>query len=402
VTPDVPLAAACVAVAACAFRVAAPDRPESRLWRWLLLLAGAAAMFLKMPVGVVCASLPLLVPFALPAGERAAARSRLRTYRLALAGTIAVLVAIVAVRAAMGASPLGFGLHEFERKVAVLRNPENAPSALAQNVERASEFAWLYFGPVGTVLLLVGLVGAWVARHRAVMLLSAFALAWTAVFVANARNLSAHYLLAVVPFYVMTMAWVVVAVARALQRRGERPIVTGAVAGGVVALVLATAWPLHRALWTDPTTARFAGPERTQYVEGKWSGYGLPEAAAWLDQAAARGGAVPLFVAIHIADYQRLRLYAGEAARENLEQIQVERYTVRVPQMIERAQALQESGRRVLLVVGSDTRFEKRWRSAFPDALRRAGFEKPGGESSAVVIELMPDAASGSRGIFGR
>ena len=64
----------------------------------------------------------------------------------------------------------------------------------------------------------------------------------------------------------MPMAWAVVAVARALQRRGERPLLSGAVAGAMVASVLATSWPLHRALWTDPTAARFFGPERIQYL----------------------------------------------------------------------------------------------------------------------------------------
>jgi 4-amino-4-deoxy-L-arabinose transferase-like glycosyltransferase len=400
VTPDVPLAAACVAVATCAFRVASPDlpaSPESRRWRWLLLFAGAVAMFVKMPIGLLPASLPLLVPFALSVDERAAARARLRTYTRALLATIAVLAAIVAVRAAMGARPLGFGMHEFEKKMAVARDAENAPGAIVENVDRVGEFAWFYFGPIGTVLLLAGLIAAVVKRQRVVLLLAAFALAWVALFVSTARNLSAHYVLEVIPFLVLVMASAVTAGARALQRHGERPIVTASVAAVVVALTLATVLPFHRALWTDPRAARFARTEKLHYIEGRWSGYGLREAAAWIDQAVAAGGGAPLFVAVHLADYERVRLYAAEATRKDLMQVQVERYTLRVPHMIDRVREIQEGGRRVMVVVGSEGRFEARWRSAYPTAIPRFGFDKPGGKTQVVIFELLPP----SRGIFG-
>ncbi len=165
----------------------------------------------------------------------------------------------------------------------------------------------------------------------------------------------------------------------------------------VLAAILGMSWPLRRALWTDPPSAPTGSPERMQYVEGDWSGYGLPDAARWIEHELAQGAGSsggsgePVFVAVHLADYERLRLYAGESARGSIVQVQVDRYTLRVPKMIDRARAMLASGRRVFVVVGSERRFERRWRQAFPAAVERARFPKPGGSHAVVVWELAPE-----------
>ena len=394
VTPDVPLSAAGVAIAACAMRVAAPEQPERRVWRYLLLAAGAAAMFTKMPVGVLVAATPLLVPFTLAPEARPAAWSRLRQYSIALACTVVALAAVVAARAALGRRPLGFGMHEFGLKVAVLRDADRAPSAVVENLRRLGEYAWLYLGPPGTLLVVAAIVGVWFGRDRLPRLFLGFALAWTVLFAGNARNLSAHYLLAALPFYVLAMAWVLVEAASVMDRRVGRSVIAA-----VVVAILVMSWPLCRALWHDPPTARLASTERLQYIDGDWSGYGLPEAARWIEHELARGGggsSEPVFVAIHLADYERLRLYAGESARRSIVQVQVDRYTLRVPTMIDRARAMLASGRRVFVVVGSEGRFARRWQQAFPAAMARARFPKPGGARAAVVWELQPGPAPSS------
>jgi hypothetical protein len=391
VTPDVPLAAAGTAVAACAMRVAMPDRPERRAWLYLLLATGAAAMFTKMPVGLLLAATPLLVPFTLAPEARPVAWRRLRPYWIALGGTVATLTAVVATRAALDLRPLGFGMHEFRRKVAVLRDADRAPSAVVENLRRLGEYAWLYLGPVGTLLVVAAIVGVWFSRNRLVRVFLGFALAWTVLFAASARNLSAHYLLAALPFYVLAMTWVLVGVANALGQRAGRLVVAAALAA-----ILGLSWPLRRAQWMDPATAKLASTERSHYVDGEWSGYGLPDAARWIEHELASGGAgaksaEPVFIAVHLADYERLRLYASESARRSIAQVQVDRYTLRVPTMIDRARAMVASGRRVFLVVGSERRFERRWRQAFPQAVARATFPKPGGLHATVVWELAPE-----------
>jgi 4-amino-4-deoxy-L-arabinose transferase-like glycosyltransferase len=393
ITPDVPLAAAGVAVVACALRVAAPRDTERRVWRWLLLVAGAASMFLKMPVGALLAATPLLIPLVLAPEVRAAARARLRPYSIAFGISVAVLASLLVTRMALGLRPVGFGMHEFDRKVAVLRNVDRAPGDAVESLRRVGEYAWLYLGPLGTLLVLGAVVGVWFSRDRLVRNSMVFALAWTALFVATARNLSAHYLLATVPFYVVGMAWVLVESANAVSRRNGRFIVAAVLAG-----ILGLSWPLRRALWVDPPSAKLASTERSHYIDGDWSGYGLPDAARWIERelanprAGGASGSEPVFVAVHLADYERLRLYASESARRSITQVQVARYTLRVPTMIERARAMLAEGRRVFVVVGSERRFERRWRQAFPSAVIRAIFPRPRGTHAVVVWELEPAA----------
>ena len=72
---------------------------------------------------------------------------------------------------------------------------------------------------------------------------------------------------------------------------------------------------------------------------------GLPDAARWIEHELAGGGGggksgEPVFIAVHLADYERLRLYASERARRSIAQVQVDRYTLRVPTMIDRARAM--------------------------------------------------------------
>ena len=82
-----------------------------------------------------------------------------------------------------------------------------------------------------------------------------------------------------------------------------------------LAAILVLSWPLRRALWNDPPSAKLASTERMHYVEGDWSGYGLPDAAA-MDRgsSSSRAGGIAAravrragFVAVHLADYERLR-----------------------------------------------------------------------------------------------
>ena len=64
------------------------------------------------------------------------------------------------------------------------------------------------------------------------------------------------------------------------------------VADGVVLAVPAPALTFDYRLVTAPARAPFTAVDRWQYVSGWPSGYGLPEAVGWLEQAAARSGGV--------------------------------------------------------------------------------------------------------------
>jgi hypothetical protein len=388
ITPDVPLAAAAVAVVACGLRVVSPLPGESGRWIHALLAAGFAATFVKMPIGLLVAALPLLLPWTLPAEARAEARARLRVYLVALAVVAAALASIVAVRAALGLRPLGFGLHEIALKVAGVREPGEGRGALIENLDRLGEYAWLYLGPAATALLALGVAGAWLRRHPLLRVLTGIALAWTVLFVVNARDLSAHYLLAVLPFFVLAMAWALVEGAAAVAGRRRSGLTLAIVLSAMVGIA-AGSWPLLSALWNDPARARLASTERRHYVEGAWSGYGLPVAALWIERELAVDREI-VFVALHVADYERLRRYAAAHTRPAIVQIQIDRDTLPTTAMIERARVLLASGRRVVVVAGSERRFSGRWRDAFPRASRSVSFSKPGGADTVEVWELRP------------
>ena len=275
-------------------------------------------------------------------------------------------------------------MHELGLKVAVLRDADRAPergggepAATSASTPGSISVRWARCSLVGADR------GSLVRPQPAGCdVSSAFALAWTVLFAASARNLSAHYLLAALPFYVVAMAWVLVEAANAMDRRAGTLRASPAVLVGDPRACRGRF--AARCGMTRPARS-WPRPNGSQYVEGDWSGYGLPDAARWIERElrqaapAADGSGEPVFVAVHLADYERLRLYAGESARRSIEQVQVDRYTLRVPTMIDRARAMLASGRRVFVVVGSERRFERRWRRAFPAAVARATFPKPGG-----------------------
>jgi hypothetical protein len=383
VTPDVPLAAATVAVLACALQVmTVSDRAAARRWLAALLVAGAAATFVKMPLGPVLAATPAVLPWALPPLERAAARRRLRPYLLALGLVVGVLGAIVVTRAALGLRPVGFGMHELGLKVAAVRDPGGAGGAAARNLLLVIEFSWLYLTPAGIALLVAGSIGAWFRRHRLLCALTAVATVYTIAFVSSAVSLSAHYLLAALALYVPAMAWGLAEGAAAVGRRFAPALIAL-----VLLLIAARTVPLARALWSDPPSAALASTEREHYVEGRWAGYGLPEAARWIEREhAARGGDV--FVAVHLADYERLRRYAAPPARAAIVQVQVERRGIPFTAKVERTRSLAAAGGRVYVVAGSRTRFHQRWREAFPGATLAIEFPRPAGDQAVEVWAL--------------
>jgi hypothetical protein len=349
-------------------------------------------------VGLFLAAAPLLVPATQPPGERSAALARLRPYLWMVATVTAMLASIVGARAALGLRPLGFGVHELGLKVAAVRDPGSAPGAVIENVRRTAEYAWLYLTPAGTLLLVGGVLGAWIGRHRLLRVLTGVATVYILVFVAAARNLSAHYLLPALPLYVPAMAWALTAGTAAVVRRAEASGADLRAAGGRAlstllagALLLAVApssLAMARALWRDPPRAPVARTERVQYLEGHWSGYGLVEVARWIEGEHARSGDGVVFAALHVADYERLRRYTSAAAQPSVVQVQVDRYTLPWTAQAVRLRALAASGRRVHVVGGSRRRFHARRREDFPEARLVMEFAKPGATDAAQVWTL--------------
>jgi hypothetical protein len=275
-------------------------------------------------------------------------------------------------------------LHELTLKVAFAREPADASRAMLENVQRLGEFGWRYLTPVGVVLLVMGTGAALLAGDRLQRMLVGVATAYVAAFVLAARDLTAHYLLPVLPFCVLAMAHALVVVGSRLPSRLRAVAIAT-----VLAAIAARAAPFWSALWTDPASAPFASTERRHYIDGRWSGYGFPEAARWIErELASDAPGAAVVAAVHLADYERLALYVDAEMRRAIVQVQVERRTVPLGRRIDRMRSLAASRQRVLVVVGSASRWSGAWREAFPSAVRRAAFPRPEGEEYVEVWEL--------------
>jgi 4-amino-4-deoxy-L-arabinose transferase-like glycosyltransferase len=242
--------------------VARDPRPVKGVWLGLGL---AGCVLAKVP-GLMLAPLPVAAAFLLPPRRPGLFRA------LALAYGVAALLA---------GYPAWYFLAKSGqlKKAAGVEEEVEVGHLLADNAGDAVRWLWAYWtGPV-TLAGLAGVAVGVVRRRGPELLLAAASLAPVAVFVSLSFYWYPRYILfATVPFLVLAARALVLLAERGARVAGRRPVWLAALVG--VALVPALRF--DAALLEDPAAAPLPRLERFQYVDGFSSGYGCPEAVAWL------------------------------------------------------------------------------------------------------------------------
>ena len=242
--------------------VARDPRPAKGVW---LGLALAGCVLSKVP-GLMLAPLPLAAAFLLP------------PRRPGLGRALGIAYAVAAILAAY---PAWYFLAKSGQlsKAAGVEEEVEVVQLLADNAEDAVRWLWAYWTWPVTLAGLGGVVLGVLRRRGPELLLAAASLTPIAAFVSLAFYWYPRYVLfATVPFLVLAARALVLLAERA-ARWGGRPPVWLAV---LVAAALVPATRFDAALLADPVTAPLPRLERFQYVDGFSSGYGCPEAVAWL------------------------------------------------------------------------------------------------------------------------
>jgi MFS family permease len=253
--------------------VAGDPRPRNGVG---LGLALAGCVLSKVP-GLMLAPLPLAVAFLLP------------PRRPGLFRTLGIAYAVAALLAAYPA--WFFFAHSGQlQKAAGVEEDVEVAHLLADNMGDAVRWLWAYWTWPLTLAALAGVALGLLRRRGPELLLAAASLGPVAVFVALSFYWYPRYVLfATIPALVLA-ARVLVLIARRAAAYAGRPPVWLAV---LLAAALVPAIRVDAALLGDPARAPLPRLERFQYVDGFSSGYGCPEAVAWLrGELAAQPGRV--------------------------------------------------------------------------------------------------------------
>jgi hypothetical protein len=390
-TPDALLASLGMLAALLSLRMLNGDwRPAAALGIALVLAALA-----KSPVGLYFLLAPALALTLMPA-----ARSRRQLAQIMgfsyLPSVIVVTGAIVVVayRWRLGLQPFGFGVQEI-----LAKTPGGYPAEglLVQNVQLLASWLVTYLTLPLALLLAVTWVAALVSRTPGRRFLALLAGLWLVIFVVASGWWVPRYALPALPAAIVIVAWGIVAgldrcasswlEARWPGRRAKAGLrcLNAAVVLGVMCLVA----PLDLAIIFHPESASLAKVDRSQYVEGAASGYGFPEAAAYLEQKLAEDGAAQV-VSVHVSDYARLRAYAAPSLHPRTHQVQiVDGRNEDEAGQIKALESWLQGASTTYVLTGSGAQWTLEWQRAFPNAELVASFSKPGG-TDAVEIRRIP------------
>ena len=301
-----------VCLAALAVALSLLRLTEQMRWRDAMLLGAGLVLgaLAKLPVGfvlMIAAPLALiLMPPALRQGLlRAPARTRLLAAHVPAVLLAAMIAGIALVRVRRGQSP-GFGLSDFlgvglGRYRGIGAATGTAHLTLAG--ELAAQLSWpvLVIGAAGVA------VGAALSDWRLRWLAASAAVPLLAIATLASFWFSRYLLFTLPPLIIVAVAgWCALAArARGSSRRGVRTLARAALAalcGGCMVLMG------HQSalIVLDPTAASWSIVDRFQYFEGWSSGYGYPEAAAFLLSAPA---APPRVLALDGHSAYQLRSY---------------------------------------------------------------------------------------------
>ena len=175
------------------------------------------------------------------------------------------------------------------RKAAGVEEDVEMSHLVADNLGDAVRWLWAYWTWPVALAGLGGVALGVVKRRGPELLLAAASLAPVAVFVSLSFYWYPRYILfATVPFLVLAARCLVLLAERAARLAGRPPVWLAA----LLAAALVPAIRFDAALLADPAQAPLPRLERFQYVDGFSSGYGCPEAVAWLrgELAAHRAG----------------------------------------------------------------------------------------------------------------
>jgi len=234
-------------------------------------LALAACVWSKVP-GLMLAPLPLAAAFLLPPRRPGLWRALAVAYALA---------------AALAAYPAWFFLARSGQihKAAGVEEDVEMSHLVVDNLGDAVRWLWAYWTWPVTLAGLGGVALGVVKRRGPELLLAAASLAPVAAFVTLSFYWYPRYILfATVPFLVLAARTFVLLAERAARLSGRPPVWLAA----LLAVALVPAVRFDAALLADPVRAPLPRLERFQYVDGFSSGYGCPEAVAWLTKELAR------------------------------------------------------------------------------------------------------------------
>jgi Dolichyl-phosphate-mannose-protein mannosyltransferase len=243
---------------------------DPRPWKGAALgLALAACVLSKVP-GLMLTPLPLAAAFLLP------------PRRLGLWRALGIAYAVAAVLAAY---PAWFFLAKSGQmhKAAGVEEEVEVSHLLADNLGDAVRWLWAYWTWPVTLAGLGGVALGVVKRRGPELLLAVASLAPVAVFVSLSFYWYPRYILfATVPFLVLSARFLTVVARWAATRLAPGRVGEEVWIAGLLAAALVPALLFDVALLTDPVRAPLPRLERFQYVDGFSSGYGCPEAVAWL------------------------------------------------------------------------------------------------------------------------
>lgn len=247
------------------------------------LVLSTAAMILAKPTGAVFVPIPLLAAVLL------VERGSRRTYALRTWPAIAT-----------GSAILPFLLWEGYGSTLVAEQSSMQPawSSITDNMALLREWLMALLSPAVVWATLAGILwAAWraVRGRRAAAFLVALLILSTAPYLPVARLWFPRYVLsAVVPVCLLvaaTLAAFATALARLIERvaPGWRTAAHGVALVGLAIVVSLDCLRRDVPLALDPAAAELPAVERSQYVTGWASGYGLPELAQYLRQHADTG-----------------------------------------------------------------------------------------------------------------
>jgi hypothetical protein len=352
----------------------------------------ALAALAKLPVSMLCFGLPAGLLLVSPAARGRAGRMNAAPLYILPVLFAAGVVAVGAYRWSAQAFPIGFGFDEILLKSAA---NDQRGRLIAGNLGALMSWGGAYLAWPVTLAPAAAWIAAWIGPPLARLLAGASGL-WLAIFVSAAGFWVPRYVWPVLPALLLLLGWGAASALERLVARLGKPFGQARLqlvglclgAAAVVALALLT-MRLTGAILMNPSSGRLPDIDRQGYVTRFGSGYGFPEAAAYLGAALPSRATTTQVVALTVNDEARLRAYLPPALWPRLRQVHIVggQNQDSAHQMALLRAWLPDAGV-TYVIVASGIQWGPDWQQAFPQAILDQKFPKPGGED-AVEVRLI-------------